>query len=166
MGACLSQLCPTHWRRFLPSNDLTVFQPRINAVYYPNWRVYEGQYPLSFDLSTITHVLYAFASLSEDGTVHLSDEVADCNIRIDGTGGGLHAWKRARDHHHPQLKLILSIGGPGASAARFADVAIDLFKAQRMAQSARKLIEDYFFDGIDSECILPSASSMTSAVLR
>lgn len=33
----------------------------INAVYYPNWRVYRHQPPSSLNLKFITHIFYAFA---------------------------------------------------------------------------------------------------------
>lgn len=32
-----------------------------NAVYYPNWRVYDGQTPGSLNLENVSHVFYAFA---------------------------------------------------------------------------------------------------------
>lgn len=34
--------------------------PRVNAVYYPNWRAYRQQPPSSLSLSFITHIYYAF----------------------------------------------------------------------------------------------------------
>ena len=34
---------------------------RINAVYYPNWRIYRQQPPSSMNLRYITHIFYAFA---------------------------------------------------------------------------------------------------------
>jgi hypothetical protein len=33
----------------------------INAVYYPNWRVYRNQPPSSLNFAMISHVFYAFA---------------------------------------------------------------------------------------------------------
>jgi hypothetical protein len=33
----------------------------VNAVYYPNWRVYDGQTPASLNLDNVSHVFYAFA---------------------------------------------------------------------------------------------------------
>jgi chitinase len=33
----------------------------INAVYYPNWRVYRNQPPSSLNFGMISHVFYAFA---------------------------------------------------------------------------------------------------------
>ncbi len=33
----------------------------VNAVYYPNWRVYKGQTPNNLNLESVSHVFYAFA---------------------------------------------------------------------------------------------------------
>jgi chitinase len=33
----------------------------VNAVYYPNWRVYDGQTPATLNLDNVSHVFYAFA---------------------------------------------------------------------------------------------------------
>jgi len=32
-----------------------------NAVYYPNWRIYRDQPPVSLNYDVISHVFYAFA---------------------------------------------------------------------------------------------------------
>lgn len=41
----------------------------INAVYYPNYRVYRQDTPASMNVSCISHVFYAFASIAPDGGV-------------------------------------------------------------------------------------------------
>jgi GH18 family chitinase len=33
----------------------------INAVYYPDWRIYNGQSPATLNLDSVSHVFYAFA---------------------------------------------------------------------------------------------------------
>ncbi len=42
-------------------NGETTASIPINAVYYPNWRVYRQQPPSSMNLEFITHIFYAFA---------------------------------------------------------------------------------------------------------
>lgn len=32
-----------------------------NGVYYPNWRIYRDQAPVSLNYDVISHVFYAFA---------------------------------------------------------------------------------------------------------
>lgn len=56
-------------RSFLPSqypNHDTNFATPLqnmywNAVYYPNWRIYRNQPPVSLNFDVISHVFYAFA---------------------------------------------------------------------------------------------------------
>jgi chitinase len=43
-----------------------------NAVYFPNYRVYNGDSPGQLNYSCINHVYYAFASVSPDGRVFVS----------------------------------------------------------------------------------------------
>lgn len=44
---------------------------RVNAVYYPNYRIYRGnqESPATLNYSCITHVFYAFAKVAPDGGV-------------------------------------------------------------------------------------------------
>ena len=42
------------------NGDTSASSP-VNAVYYPNWRVYRQQPPSSMNLEFITHIFYAFA---------------------------------------------------------------------------------------------------------
>ena len=44
----------------LPPADTDIAE-RVNAVYYPNWRVYRQQPPSSLRLGFVSHVFYAFA---------------------------------------------------------------------------------------------------------
>src|SRR5271168_4737556 len=120
----------------------------IHAVCYPNWRVDEYQRPSALDFSKATHVYYSFASLDGHGMVYPSDERIDCELEMDGTNGAYHAFTQLRDNKYPQLKLILSIGGLGATASRFADVTSDDVRIKRCAQTARALIDKFKFTGI------------------
>lgn len=33
---------------------------KVNAVYYPSWRIYRGEKPSGLNVQKITHVFYAF----------------------------------------------------------------------------------------------------------
>ena len=44
-----------------PNNNSLVNRSFVNGVYYPNWKVYNGQAPSSLTADCITHVFYAFA---------------------------------------------------------------------------------------------------------
>lgn len=43
-----------------------------NAVYFPNYRIYQGDTPGMLNYSCINHVYYAYASVSADGGVFVS----------------------------------------------------------------------------------------------
>ena len=43
------------------SNTQPAISSYVNAVYYPNWRIYKQQSPSSLNLGFVSHVFYAFA---------------------------------------------------------------------------------------------------------
>ncbi|KAI4247723.1 MAG: hypothetical protein L6R40_001309 [Gallowayella cf. fulva] len=119
----------------------------VNAVYYPNWKVYSTA-PSSLELDHITHVYYAFAFLKPDGTVYLSDEHADTQVAVDGTYGGLNALRNLK-LEHPGLKSLLSIGGGGKGSDPFPGVAASSAARERFGTSAKELLDKYDLDGLD-----------------
>ncbi|KAK2625544.1 hypothetical protein QTJ16_004856 [Diplocarpon rosae] len=131
-----------------PSLDASLASlTRKNAVYYPNYRVYRGETPASLNYNCISHVFYAFAHVSHDGGVFLSDEWADAQMPVDGSRGCLGSFMRLKQQHR-YLKLILSIGG-GAASQNFATVAGSAVTRDNFGRSARGLVEASGFDGID-----------------
>ncbi|KAL8969454.1 MAG: hypothetical protein Q9183_001987 [Haloplaca sp. 2 TL-2023] len=120
----------------------------MNAVYYPNWKVYGPSPPSSLNVEHITHAYYAFAFLKPDGTVYSSDEQADLHSAVDGTTGGLNAFRNLK-RDHPQLKTLLSIGGGGKGSEPFAGVAHSSASREKFAATAKNMLDKYDFDGID-----------------
>lgn len=63
---------------------------RVNAVYYPNYRIYRGDHesPATLNYSCITHVFYAFAKVEPDGVVlvcttfFIKGFIFRCNVAI------------------------------------------------------------------------------------
>jgi GH18 family chitinase len=47
----------------------------VNAVYYPNWRFYDGQTPASLNLDSVTHVFYAFARYDDHALTPSIDDL-------------------------------------------------------------------------------------------
>ncbi|KAF7503070.1 hypothetical protein GJ744_004352 [Endocarpon pusillum] len=127
----------------------------VNAVYYPNWRVYNGQTPNNLNLDNVSHVFYAFAHLDKDGSVTLSDEHADCEILIDGTQGCVNAFKVIQGDKYPALNLILSIGG-AASSENFDRITSDEIRLQNLVTTARELVNHFGLNGIDIDWEHPS----------
>ncbi|KAH7001699.1 glycoside hydrolase superfamily [Ilyonectria destructans] len=118
-----------------------------NAVYFPNYRIYQGDTPGMLNYSCINHVYYAYASVSVDGGVFLSDEWADAGAPVDGVQGGLGSLMHLKQKH-PHLQVILSIGG-GNSPEVFPVVASSTLLRDNFARSARGLVEASGLDGID-----------------
>lgn len=127
----------------------------VNAVYYPNWRIYNNQPPSCLNIETVTHVFYAFASLDEDGNIFLNDENADCQISVDGVDGCLRAWTQMRDKNYPEMRVILSVGGAGAGGQIFDAITSDPIKTERFARSAKALVDQFSLDGIDGMNEIP-----------
>ncbi|KAL8705354.1 MAG: hypothetical protein Q9225_008031, partial [Loekoesia sp. 1 TL-2023] len=119
----------------------------VNAVYYPNWKVYSQLPPSSLDLKHITHVYYAFAF----------DEHADTKIAADGTHGCLNALRNLK-HQHPNLKNLLSVGGGGAGSSPFASMASSPTARENFASSAKHILDTYGLDGLDIDWEHPDNS--------
>ena len=121
----------------------------VNAGYWASWKVYDGMFPSIIDPKTITHLLYAFADIDDDGSIYLKEEHLHYSIDIDGVNGGLRACTRLKQQN-PTLKVLLSIGGGEASAlGQFLDLAGHLQKIRRLAESARNLVELFSLDEVD-----------------
>ncbi|KAI5302745.1 hypothetical protein KEM56_000397 [Ascosphaera pollenicola] len=119
-----------------------------NAVYYPNWKVYNGKQPSAIDLRFVSHIFYAFALVKEDGTIYLSDPWADLEMPLeDGTQGCLRHFTKEKAVHDG-LKLILSVGGANGSEY-FASIAGDAGKTATFVQSAKDLAATHNLDGFD-----------------
>ncbi|KAH8906011.1 family 18 glycoside hydrolase [Coniochaeta sp. PMI_546] len=118
-----------------------------NAVYFPNYRVYRGDTPAQLNYGCINHVYYAFASVSPDGVVLLSDVWADGQAPCDGVEGALGSLMHLKQKH-PHLRVVLSIGGAGSSET-YPIVASDPLLRENFARSALGLIEASGLDGID-----------------
>ncbi|ROT43651.1 chitinase [Sodiomyces alkalinus F11] len=118
-----------------------------NAVYFPNERIYQGDTPGALNYGYTNHVYYAFANVSPDGGVFLSDEWADAGAPVDGVQGGLGSLMHLKQRH-PHLQVLLSIGG-GRSSAVFPVVAGSTLCRDNFARSAKGLVEASGLDGID-----------------
>lgn len=64
--------------------------------------------------------------------------------------GALWAMKKLKIQN-PHLRTSLSIGGGGEMSATFPQVAANVNARQNFAQNARRLVDMYDLDGIDSK---------------
>ncbi|KAI8092922.1 chitinase [Halteromyces radiatus] len=143
----------------------------ILAGYFPAWSIYERNYNVAdIDAEHLSHILYAFANIHENGTIILGDPWADTekhfekdqtvNHKADkwmanvnnlyGNFKQLYFLKR----RHPNLKVSLSVGGWSWSTL-FPTVAMDVEKRKRFAMSAAQHINDLGLDGIDIDWEFP-----------
>ena len=77
----------------------------------------------------------------------LSDEWADLEVDVDGTQGCIAAL-RSLKQQHPQLKIILSIGGGSPEGSgQFARIASQTVTREIFARSAKELCQLHGFDG-------------------
>lgn len=68
--AVMSVSSSSHKSRMAASVANVMF---VNAVYFPNHKIYEGYTPGGMNYRCISHVYYAFATIGEDGAVLVSD---------------------------------------------------------------------------------------------
>lgn len=55
---------------------------RLNVGYVVNWGIYARAYrPQQLPARSLSHILYAFANVTPEGTVTLSDAWADKDVR-------------------------------------------------------------------------------------
>ena len=69
---------------------------------------------------------------------------------MDDTQGCISALTNLKEEY-PQLKIILSIGGGGPGSANFPRVAANNITRHIFARSAKDLVHQYSFDGVDSK---------------
>ncbi|KAI5291519.1 hypothetical protein KEM54_004070 [Ascosphaera aggregata] len=127
-----------------------------NAIYYPNWKVYNSKKPADIDLKYVSHIFYAFALVKEDGSIYLSDQWADAEMPLDNDSKGCLESFAKRKSVHDGLKLTLSIGGANGSA-NFASVAADTEKTATFIQTAKDLAVEHSLDGFDIDWEHPTS---------
>ncbi|KOS20825.1 Chitinase 1 [Escovopsis weberi] len=119
----------------------------MNAVYYPSWAIYKDKTPGTLDVSSVTHVYYAFIGVNEDGSLRHFDEWADLNKDVDGEKGCLAALAKLKSEN-PHIKTVLSVGG-GTGSKEFPALAASEDARRRFADEARQFCDRHSFDGID-----------------
>jgi chitinase len=99
--------------------------------------------PAPIDTTRITHVNFAFALIDEDGRAQVHAGAAQARL------GDVVALRR----EHPDLRVLVSIGGWGADG--FSDAALSDASRRRFADSTVELLRRYDLDGIDIDWEYP-----------
>ncbi|GAA6060066.1 hypothetical protein JCM10212_003027 [Sporobolomyces blumeae] len=140
---------------------------KVNVGYFTNWGIYgRGYKPEHIPVGNLTHLLYCFANLKEDGEVHLTDSWSDQEIHyandswndpdvstnLYGNLKQLYLLKK----RNRNLKVLLSIGGWTYSEhGKFARGVDDDHKRAKFVESAVRIVEDYGLDGLDIDWEYP-----------
>ncbi|KAG8848961.1 Endochitinase 1 [Tulasnella sp. 330] len=130
---------------------------KLNVGYFVNWGIYGRKYPPSLiPAQDLTHILYAFGDIRNNGEVFMSDAWADKDIHYPGDswndpGNNLYGnlkqiylWKK----NHRHLKVLLSIGG-WTYSPKFHSVVVSRAARMDFVRSSIKILEDYGLDGLD-----------------
>ncbi|BGP15861.1 Chitinase 4 [Rhodosporidiobolus nylandii] len=138
---------------------------KVNVGYFTNWGIYaRGYKPEHVPVDDLTHILYSFAEVKEDGEVKLTDAWSDEQIHyandswndvgtnLYGNLKQLYLLKQRARH----LKIMLSIGGWTYSEnGRFARPISTPAGKAKFVGTAVKLVEDYGLDGLDVDFEYP-----------
>jgi chitinase len=142
--------------------------PRVIG-YLASWGVRtKGVRIAEIPADQLTHILYAFGHISEDGRAVLGDpclDAGECGSEATATGenaGGNFAQLRALKQRYPHLQVLISIGGWGGSKY-FSDVAATPEARRRYVQSSIDLFIHQWpgvFDGFDLDWEFPVSGGM------
>jgi len=95
------------------------------------------------DAEKLTHVNYAFATVTEGHTITFPDEKAPGHL----------AQLQALKAENPDLKILVSVGGWGAK--NFTDAALTDSSRALFAESAIEMVKRYGLDGVDVDWEFP-----------
>lgn len=155
--------------------------PRI-VGYLASWGVRtKGTRIAELPGAELTHIIYAFARITDDRRLALADPCLDAGAcdstvteRARPTGstqaseGGNIAALRELKNRHPHLKLLVAVGG-WTGSGKFSDVALTPESRQTFAQSAVDLVIRRWpgvFDGIDIDWEYPVRGGLPTNVTR
>ncbi|HVU13505.1 MAG TPA: glycoside hydrolase family 18 protein [Phototrophicaceae bacterium] len=149
-------------------------QPSPNSIinaYFANWSIYDRQYFVTdIPADKLTDLTYAFASISDNGEIALSDPWADTqfpypndadNAPLKGNFHQLQLLKAA----HPNVRTLISIGG-WTGSAKFSDVALTAASRDKFARSVAHFVQQYGFDGVDIDWEYPTGDGDAGNVER
>ncbi|KAB8067782.1 endochitinase 1 [Aspergillus leporis] len=135
--------------------------------------VYQKFAPANLDAKLFTHINYAFADISPNGTVnffdpqaaiqnkHQGDDESESGNNIYGCVKQLFLLKKK----YRKLKLMLSIGGYSLSGNFTTPASTDRGRKE-FAASAVKVVQDAGFDGIDIDWEYPTEGTQPDDMVQ
>ncbi|MGY4408055.1 chitinase [Bradyrhizobium sp. USDA 3315] len=145
----------------------------VLAGYVAPWKARPGGPSIkTIPARELTHLMYAFGTVSADGLAELADRCADAGA-CDGTSpsnpfGGNFAQLAELKRNSPELRILISLGGWSGSKYFSVAAATPVSRA-RFAQS---VIEAFFrpypalFDGVDVDWEFPVSGGRAGNLAR
>jgi chitinase len=140
--------------------DNTTARTYRSVAYFTSWGGYERAVEVGdIDPTLLTHINFAFANLSSNGTVTVGDPWIDTEkpygddtweTELRGHFGQLIKLKE----QYPHIKTVISIGG-WTWSTNFSAVAASDALRKACAQSAVDFVVKYGFDGVDLDWEYP-----------
>lgn len=139
---------------------------RRTVGYFAAWDVYGRAYHVSdLPVDQLTAINYAFLNISSTGECVLGDAYADTGMIYPGDSqdpaqvhGSFHQLQLLKQAH-PQLKVLLSVGG-WTWSTYFSDLALTAASRTHFAQSCVALLDRYGFDGLDIDWEYPGGGGL------
>jgi chitinase len=162
-----------------PSPQPTTPPPARIVGYLASWGVRsKGTRIAELPGDQLTHIIYAFARVTDDGRLALGDpctDIGQCNATTDTLrsanavpAGGNFAELRRLKERYPTLKILVAAGG-WTGSGRFSDVALTAESRRTFAQSAVDLVLRRYpglFDGIDIDWEYPVGGGLPTNAAR
>lgn len=143
---------------------------RVNVAYFPNWDIYGRNYqPTDIPANRLTHLVYCFANIQNDGTVVLSDSYADLQKHyptdswndVGNNAYGNVKQMLALKKANRQMKTLFSIGGWTYSSNFAAPMATEAGRAQ-FVNTTVTFVKDLGFDGVDIDWEYPADTTQAA----
>ncbi|XP_073984929.1 acidic mammalian chitinase-like [Rhodnius prolixus] len=132
-------------------NEQEKSEKRI-VCYYTNWSPYRPVAkftPASIDPNVCTHLIYAFATFSNNFGLVPTDEYQDI------TNNGYKDFNSLKEKN-VNLKTLISLGGTSEGSARFSKMVESEEKINYFIKSAIEFLRKYNFDGINLDWQFPT----------
>ncbi|KAG8229434.1 hypothetical protein J437_LFUL000956 [Ladona fulva] len=129
----------------------------VVSCYYASWAVYRpgaGKFDVEdIDPFICTHIIYAFAGLSDSKGVMVS--LDPWNDLYDNYGKGAYMRFTKLKKKNPALKTLLSIGGWNEGSAKYSQMVATYTGRNLFLKNAVKFLKKYGFDGLDFDWEFP-----------